>query len=120
MALRKNISRIIGLNIKLKEITLRRFVAKSLGIIKNRYFRKSEIIAPEFKTYTDIQNIKHYPVEFKEGEIVCITEKIHGSNFRAGSVPVKQSWFTKLLGKGTHEFVYGSHNVQKTCLSGRF
>ena len=102
-----------------KEITLRRFLAKSFAIIRDRYFKKPKLSNPEFKGYTDINNIKHYPTTFEDGEIVVITEKVHGTNFRAGSVPVKSTLLIKLLKKGTHEFVYGSHHVQKTCLSGK-
>lgn len=100
-----------------KEITLRRFVAKSVGIIKTR-LKKPKLTNTEFKKYTDIENIKHFPVEFEEGEEVIITEKIHGTNFRASNCPVKQTFLSRLLRKSTHEFCYGSHNVQKTVLSG--
>lgn len=101
-----------------KEITLRHFVAKSVGIIKT-YLKRPKLTNPEFKVYTDINNVKHYPNVFEEGELVVINEKIHGTSFRAGYVPIKQTLLNKLFNKGTHEFVYGSHNVQKTCLSGK-
>lgn len=60
-----------------KEITFRRFFFKSLGILKSRC-KKPKLSNPEFKEYTDINNIKHYPEIFEEGEMVVITEKIHG------------------------------------------
>jgi RNA ligase (TIGR02306 family) len=77
---------------------------------------------PEFAKYTDIENIKNYKTIFQPEDYVVITEKIHGSNGRWGNLPIyidpKQPllyrlrlWFKKLLGH-THEFVYGSHNVQ--------
>jgi RNA ligase (TIGR02306 family) len=74
---------------------------------------------PLFDKYTDIQNIKHFPDLFKEGEDIVITEKIHGSNFRAGLLPRPNrsilAWFLNLFNK--YEFVYGSHMVQKKPLS---
>jgi len=70
---------------------------------------------PLFDKYTDIDNIKNYKNIFKEGELVVITEKIHGTNFRAGTLPRYQDnlWGKiKALLFGKYEFVYGSHNVQ--------
>lgn len=100
-----------------KEITLRRFLAKSFGIIKTR-LRKPKLTNSDFKVYTDIQNIKNYPTVFKRGECVVCTEKIHGTNFRVGKCPIKQTFLNKLLRKSGYEFCYGSHRVQKTALSG--
>jgi RNA ligase (TIGR02306 family) len=72
---------------------------------------------PDFHKYTDIENFKHYPNLFAEGEQIICSEKIHGSNFRcallpsyAGSLWKKILKFFHLLPK--YEFVFGSHNVQ--------
>ena len=100
------------------EITLRRFVAKSVGIIKTR-LRKPKLTNEHFKVYTDINNVKHYPNIFEPGEHVIVTEKIHGTNFRVGNLPVKQTFLNKLFKKSGYEFCYGSHRVQKTALSGK-
>lgn len=70
---------------------------------------------PWFFKYTDIENIRHYNTVFKDGEDVIITEKIHGSNWRAAHLPrPKRNLWDWLLSKffGEYEFVYGSHNVQ--------
>ncbi len=70
---------------------------------------------PAFDKYTDIDNIKNYKQIFKEGEIVVITEKIHGSNWRIANLPRYKG---NLWGRiksflfGKYELVYGSHNVQ--------
>jgi len=78
---------------------------------------------PLFDKYTDIENIKNYKNVFKEGEQVVITEKIHGTNFRAGTLPISKGysfldkieyWIKKYILKQGYEFVYGSHNVQIT------
>ncbi len=77
---------------------------------------------PLFDKYTEIENIKNYNAVFKEGDVAVITEKIHGTNFRAGNLPRYKG---NLLGKilsflfGKYEFVYGSHNVQKTVTNVR-
>lgn len=87
-------------------------------------------INPLFDKYTDIENIKHYNDVFKEGDIVCVTEKIHGANSRYANLEISinrnqpifdriESWFKKYILKHTHEFVYGSHNVQITYHSNR-
>jgi len=76
---------------------------------------------PNFKKYGGLNNIKWFPDLFVEGELVSVTEKVHGTNFRAGWVPFKPEgfWakiknrFLGLFGKHTtYEFVFGSNNVQ--------
>ena len=72
---------------------------------------------PHFRKFTDLENVKWYPEVFAEGDEVVITEKIHGSNFRAGWVPfVPQTWWEKVKDwfgwNPLWEFVYGSRNVQ--------
>ena len=42
---------------------------------------------PNFDVYTDIENVKHYNKVFELGDIVEVSEKIHGTNFRAGVLP---------------------------------
>lgn len=107
-------------------------VAKILGIEKyeppqkmprdgtGSLTKSKRISHPHFKKYTSIENWKHYPILFEEGEIVNVTEKIHGTNFRCGWVPYEPiSLLDKLLRKldlfkwlPQFQFVYGSHNVQ--------
>jgi len=91
-----------------KEITFRRFTAKSFGLIKDRLFKRKKKLNPHFDKYTDIENIKNFPNVFMYGELVVITEKIHGTNFRCGNLPRKSNWFNRKA----YEFCYGSHNVQ--------
>jgi RNA ligase (TIGR02306 family) len=76
---------------------------------------------PNFRKYTDIENFKNHPNVFQEGESVVCTEKIHGTNFRAGWVPyVAHTLWRKIVQKVLRlfgkehkwEFVYGSRNVQ--------
>lgn len=72
---------------------------------------------PNFRKFTDINNHKNYPDLFSPGDIVVVTEKIHGTNFRAGWVNTEADTLWKkiknLFGMlEEYEFVYGSHNVQ--------
>lgn len=70
---------------------------------------------PLFDKYTDIENINNFNTVFQNNDLVVITEKIHGTNFRAGKL---KRYRNNLWGKimsfffGKYEFVYGSHNVQ--------
>lgn len=48
---------------------------------------------PNFTRYCDPENVKQYPTVFHSGDLVCITEKIHGTNFRAG-------WVSRHWGNG--------------------
>ena len=41
---------------------------------------------PMFPRYTNIDNLRNFPDEFKKGEKVVITEKIHGTNCRVGII----------------------------------
>jgi len=82
---------------------------------------------PNFHKYTDIENFKWYPNLFQPGELVYVTEKIHGTNFRAGWVKAHNNtlwkklkhqwncirvWWGGSVPHAGYEFVYGSHNVQ--------
>lgn len=74
---------------------------------------------PNFSRYCDPENVKNYPTVFKPGDNVVITEKVHGTNFRAGNVKrhypggfwakVKRALFGWFLGE--NEFAVGSRNV---------
>lgn len=70
-----------------------------------------------FDKYTGIENLKNFPNTFKNGDLVVVTEKIHGTNFRCGKIAVRENkilkFFRWLLGLGPkHTFVVGSHNVE--------
>lgn len=82
-------------------------------------------INPLFDKYTEIENIKNFNNVFTEDDVVIYTEKIHGTNARFGNIPIGTnenanfvyrivSWFKKNILKHEFEFVYGSHNVQKS------
>jgi RNA ligase (TIGR02306 family) len=103
-------------------------VASELGITKYqppvkmstksgvRPVRKS-VNNPYFHKYTDLENIKNYHTVFQSDELVVITEKIHGTNFRCGWVPfVPRTWWHRLKKyfgfAPEYEFVYGSRNLQ--------
>jgi hypothetical protein len=108
-------------NYKEGKMSLRRFLRKELSltistILPSKKNRKN----PAFREYTDIENIKHYPEIFEEGESIVIQEKIHGSNSRAGwLLKYKDNLWGKFMSLffGEWEFVYGSHTVQKHPLS---
>lgn len=81
---------------------------------------------PLFDKYTDIENIKNYNTVFKTGDKVYISEKIHGSNWRASTLPISKGYslidkikyiINKIKGKD-YDFIYGSHNVQLNAVTG--
>ena len=87
-------------------------------------------INPNFGKYTDIENIKNYNDIFKDGDEVIISEKLHGSNMRAGrleiiigkNIPLLDKismWIKKNIFHQKYEFCVGSHNVQITNHSNR-
>lgn len=78
---------------------------------------------PLFDKYTDIENIMNFDKMLIPGEVVVITEKIHGTNSRYGNLPIfiseydgffekiRRLWRKHIL-KETYEFCIGSHTVQ--------
>jgi RNA ligase (TIGR02306 family) len=72
---------------------------------------------PNFHKYNGLDNIKWFPTLFKEGEEVVAQEKIHGTNARAAKLPYTANTIWKKLKRllrltPSHEFCYGSNNVQ--------
>lgn len=72
---------------------------------------------PHFSVYSKFPRIQNYPNIFAPEEEVVVTEKIHGTNFRAGWVPfVATNWHQRLLKllrlTPQWQFVYGSHYTQ--------
>jgi len=83
--------------------------------------KKKKDINPNFREYTDIQHLKNYPDAFREQQCIVVSEKVHGTNFRAGYVTKHpRNLFQKLAAKlrdlfrlkPSYEFVYGSRRVQ--------
>jgi RNA ligase (TIGR02306 family) len=74
---------------------------------------------PNFHVYYKFPNMKNVPEMFNEGDKVCITRKLHGTNARYGIVRKKKlsildkirRWFGNQWIE--YEYVYGSHNVEK-------
>lgn len=54
---------------------------------------------PLFVTYTEIENMRNFPDIFQEGEMVVLTEKVHGTNSRVGIIE--------------GEFMAGSHKLRR-------
>jgi RNA ligase (TIGR02306 family) len=116
----------LGLNPNIKVGT---DVAKKLGITKYQPPKKNKPGMmkarpkrhrnPCFKQYTNIGHFKYYPECFK-GLKIWGTEKVHGTNFRAGCVKYNAyNWWRKIaryfnISGFQWEFVYGSHRVELT------
>lgn len=107
-------------------VTKRDPEANKPAVLKGNQAPKRET-SPFFRKYTSIQHLKKFNTAFEHGQEVYITEKIHGTNFRAGWVPtvarsytdrfrikLSNSRFTliRMLGLPKFTFVFGSHNVQ--------
>lgn len=114
----------------LKNFKLEEDVSKTLGITKYEPPMKEVVITkgvrkikkgsphPDFTTYNGLTNIKWIPTAF-EGKNVVISEKLHGCNARASMLPYRANTLMKRVMKflgltPTHEFVYGSNQVDIT------
>lgn len=74
-------------------------------------------INPYFKVYSKFPRIENAPHMFDPEDDVVATEKIHGTNFRAGWVPFIANTFWRKIKAffglaPKWQFVYGSHYVQ--------
>ena len=82
---------------------------------------KVRVENPYFKKYTSIEHLKNHWKVFEPADEVYVTEKLHGTNWRAGYVvrlpvtnleklwlPVAQRFFESF----NWQFMVGSHNVQ--------
>jgi RNA ligase (TIGR02306 family) len=112
----------------MKEMPLGTDLTERLGVIKyeppttNRNFGTTNRVGyrvsnPNFHKYTDMSNFKNYPELFLDGEPVYVTEKVHGTSWRAGWLPTSANTLWKKVKKffglfPKYEFVYGSRNVQ--------
>lgn len=90
--------------------------AQTVGKDKRRN-RKYE--HPMFHKYNGLDNVKWFPDLFKEGELVVIQEKLHGTNARASVLPFYANTTWKKLLKffrlsSSVEHCYGSNMVQKS------
>lgn len=65
---------------------------------------------PAFHKYTDIENIGNYPGVFQDGEMVFVTEKLHGTNCRVGLV---FSNVDNPDGQPEWTLMAGSHSVRR-------
>lgn len=78
---------------------------------------KSSTKNPYFVEYTDIDNLKHYPTIFQEGEEVYLTTKRHGTSSRYSWLPTTyDKWWKKILKffglMPKFEFCIGSRRCQ--------
>jgi len=89
--------------------------------VRNGHQRAKKDINPNFEEYTKINHLKNFPAAIQPDDYVVVTEKIHGTNFRAGYVPVAPAtWLGRMwnkfvvciTGKPVYEFVFGSRRVQ--------
>jgi RNA ligase (TIGR02306 family) len=72
---------------------------------------------PAFQKYNDISNWKNYPQIFTDEDTVYISEKLHGTSYRAGLFPSVASTLWDKIRKffgllPAYQFCYGSRNVQ--------
>lgn len=86
--------------------------------------RDKPLTNSNFHQYNGLENVKWFPDLFKEGELVVIQEKLHGSNCRAGIVPTQANTILKKIKKffgllPKFEYVYGSNAVELTNRQGK-
>jgi len=69
---------------------------------------------PFFDKYFDMNHLQNCKGIFKDDDVVVITEKLHGTSFRASYCRRVLKWWQKPFKRffSQYEFVYGSRNVQ--------
>lgn len=96
-------------------------VRSTPGMMRGNQVKKV-LANPLFHKYTDIENFKYYNTLFAPGEMVYISEKLHGTSARYAKLPRHfNGWVGKTfhrvlrllnLRSSDYEFCYGSRNVQ--------
>lgn len=119
------IKRYLGDHGKHMELKAGLDITEALGITKHEpgvpdY--QQNLIAPlkgnsNFKKYTKMPRLENHEALFEPDDRVVVTEKVHGTNFRAGWVPSQATtaWQKVKNFFGYLEpwdFVFGSHNIQ--------
>lgn len=92
-----------------------RYVGKP-GETRNRDTRHH----PLFHKYNGLENIKWFPNKFKQGDLVVIQEKLHGTNARAAVLPYAPTKWWQYILKWARlvpqtQRCYGSNNVDITA-----
>ncbi len=118
----------LGLNPNIKvgtdvadKLEIKKYLPPAKGMPSVMKAKKKRHKNPDFKVYTDISHIKYY-LKALEGLMVFATEKVHGTNFRAGYVKYNAyNWWRKIyawlltrMDIRKYEFAYGSHRVELT------
>lgn len=91
---------------------------------KNKGGKIRENLTPTFYEHIDTDQLMRNTHKLVEGNIVVVTEKLHGTSLRVGYLPViqKQNFFQKFLNriqgksqpKTAYDFVVGSRRVVKS------
>lgn len=94
------------------------------GGLKGQGYRAN--VNASFHKYKSIEHLRNHRNAFKDGDMVVVTEKVHGSNLRVGLLKTEYDPGTGVLGffrrifchlfgspKPTYELAAGSHNVQR-------
>lgn len=94
----------------------RKYIPKTKGnhvaATGNKTRKKKVKALPFFVEHIDTPQLRFCMEKFKTGDIICLTEKIHGTSTRhaqALEISEKQNWFQKLLhlkGKESREWKY--------------
>jgi len=79
---------------------------------------------PDFKEYSKLEHFKNYDRSFQDGELVYVSAKLHGTNFRAGWVRTVANTPWKKIKKyfgllPQYEFVWGSRTVEISSKPGK-
>lgn len=72
---------------------------------------------PTFPQYTDIENIHNFPSVLQIGEMVVVTEKLHGTNSRVGYVLDENEQPTMVCGSRTNRRKLGTESIYELPLS---
>lgn len=90
---------------------------EALKIAAGSKRKQREAAVPAVPRYTDLEHLAKHPDSFAPGELVVITEKLHGTSARYARVrPHPTGLWQKLKAlvglRPKHEFYYGSRNIE--------
>jgi hypothetical protein len=105
-----------------------KYISEETRKSQNQQKAVKKNLVPTFKEHIDTDQLSKNMDKIKEGDLVIVTEKLHGSSMRAGYLPVFvddtsliNKWITKLKifgdltkKRSEYKFVIGSRRVVKS------
>lgn len=95
---------------------------------KGKIRTQDKLLTPYFPWHIDTPQLRFVPDMFQPGDVICLTEKVHGTSSRNANTPVisyRKSWLDRFLGRRgkmiqEYKYVVGSRRTTVSTTDGGF